>query len=684
MQSFRTEIENPIVEKDIIELEKKIHLYQKGKLDEDSFRSLRLARGVYGQRQTGVQMVRIKLPLGIITPAQLRRIAEVSDEYSNGNLHITTRQDIQIHYVSLDATPQLWSELEKDEITIREACGNTVRNITSSPYAGIDKNEPFDVTDHGWTLFEFLLRNPIGQEMGRKFKISLSSSDADQSRSYMHDFGLIPKVEYGIKGFKVLFGGGLGAQPVLASVINEFLPEDQLFRYAEAVLKVFDKYGERNKRNKARLKFLVQQEGIDLLIEKIEIEYNKIDTYVTEIKGPTKYVNFVNENPSIPDDIESFKKWKLSNVRDQKQEGYSSVLLRVKRGNLTSNQARQLADVFEKFSSDSGRLTIEQNVLFRFIPNELLGNLYGELAFIGLADAGANTIADITSCPGTETCNLGITASYSVADLLEDLLEKEYEDVINSGDISIKISGCMNSCGQHSVSDIGFHGSTIRNSGFIYPALQVLLGGANLGDGNAQFADKVIKVPSKRIENVVRIILDDYKLNRSNEVFNTYYNRKGKLYFYDLLKDVAEIKEVIEDELLDWGASDKFKPEIGIGECAGVKIDLVQTLLYESYEKIEESKYYLESLQYKDAAYSAYSSFIQSAKAFLLKEGKKTNSKIQIEESFEEFYPAIEENFRANSFSDLLETAEDIEIYVEDAERFHGLIEKINNAKNGN
>lgn len=226
MQSFRTELENPIVEKDIIDLEKKIRAFQEGKIHDEKFRSLRLARGIYGQRQPGVQMIRIKLPFGKVTFKQILKIADVSDEYASSNLHLTTRQDIQIHYVSLDRTPELWSKLEQDDITLREACGNTVRNVTASPSAGIEKNEPFDVSPYAHAYFKYFLRNPICQEMGRKIKFAFSSSEADSAFSFIHDLGFIPKVKHEngeeIRGFKVVLGGGLGAQPSLAHVYMSF------------------------------------------------------------------------------------------------------------------------------------------------------------------------------------------------------------------------------------------------------------------------------------------------------------------------------------------------------------------------------------------------------------------------------------------------------------------------------
>ena len=321
MQSFRTELENPIVERDILELERKIHEFKEGKIPEEKFRSLRLARGVYGQRQPGVQMVRIKLPYGKMTLAQWKRIADVSDEFAISNLHLTTRQDVQIHFVSLDRTPELWTLLERDSITIREACGNTVRNVTASDQAGIDPDEPFDVTPYAHGVFEFFLRKPVCQDMGRKFKIAFSSSEKDTALTFMHDLGAIPRVREvngEIKrGFKVMVGGGLGAQPFLAVTTHEFLEEDLLVPYIEAVLRVFDRHGERASRHKARIKFLIQKIGIDAFnelvnAEQISLTYQRykintsgfenpsLPTYTlpegkTEIKNPLNFVNNFSE-----------------------------------------------------------------------------------------------------------------------------------------------------------------------------------------------------------------------------------------------------------------------------------------------------------------------------------------------------------------------------------------------------
>lgn len=689
MQSFRTELENPIVERDIIELEKKIYAFKNGNLHEESFRSLRLARGVYGQRQQGVQMVRIKLPLGIISPAQLRRIALIATEYADGNLHLTTRQDIQLHHVSLERTPQLWADLEKDKITLREACGNTVRNITASPFAGIDLDEPFDITPYGMALFNFFLRNPIGQELGRKFKVAISSSSKDFARTYMHDLGLIPIVHEGIAGFKILIAGGLGAQPALASQITSFLPAEDLLKFGEALVKVFDKYGERNKRHKARLKFLVKEIGIEKLQSTLVDELiNTIAPKLTIQPDFNLTANVVK--PALTPSTE-YGMWFITNVFSQRQKDYFAVQIKVTNGNLTAVQTHRLADIIEYYSGESARITIDQNLLIRSVNYDLLQDLYADLKEINLAEYGAASIRDITACPGTSTCNLGITATYNVAEVIEKLLVSEFNELIFEEELTIKISGCMNACGQHTIADIGFHGSSFQSNGSTVPALQVLLGGANLGDGNAQYADKVIKVPTKRVENVIRFLLNDFKNEKSAfESFNTYYNRKGKIYFYDLLKPLADVAVVKEEELIDWGSDEKFKTEIGIGECAGVKIDLVKTLLFEANEKLEESEYFFMTQKYPDAAYTVYSSIIQSAKSYLLKQGIETNSKVQIIEVFEPHYEKVAAYFIEDSFQKLVDTYNEAQSnirvltdYLKTGKRFHQVIDVLTKEING-
>ena len=512
MQSFRTELENPVVEQDIIDLEKKIHLFKAGKMDDDRFRSLRLARGVYGQRQQGVQMIRIKIPFGKMTTQQLLRMADVSDEYATGNLHLTTRQDVQLHYVSLDRAPELWAELERDELTLREACGNTVRNITASARAGVDPNEPFDVSPYAYEMFQYFLRNPICQDMGRKFKIAFSANEQDSAFTFIHDIGAIPRVRtvdgQEQRGFKIMIGGGLGAQPHLAEVAHEFLPEDQLIPFTEAVLRVFDRHGERNKRGKARMKFLLQSIGLAELMKLAEEEGSalKVKSYRVD-RSSVPQPEPVNERfgqVDIPN-TEQYQQWRDTNVFEQKQDDFYGVFIKLPLGDLHSSVARPLARIVEKYAANDIRITVNQGLMLKYVREDALPHLFLALDKLELAKPGFDSVADITACPGTDTCNLGISNSTGIAQALETIITNEYPDLIKNNDIKIKISGCPNSCGQHGLASIGFHGSSMKDAQKrVVPALQVLLGGGVDGSGEGRIANKVLKIPSRRGPQALR------------------------------------------------------------------------------------------------------------------------------------------------------------------------------------
>ena len=658
MESFRTEIENPVVQKEIIELEKKIHLFRGGKIDDERFRSLRLARGIYGQRQEGVQMIRIKLPYGKVTSEQLVRITQVSDEYSTGRLHITTRQDIQIHYVSLDRTPELWADLAKDDITLREACGNTVRNITGSELAGVDVNEPFDVSPYAHGLFQYLLRNPICQEMGRKFKISFSSSDEDTALSYLHDLGFIPKIKDGQKGFKIMFGGGLGSQPAHAELLSEFVPVNEIIPTAEGIIRIFDRYGERAKRMKARMKFLIKEMGRDVFLDLVEQEKKAIafETYeidTTAFDGPIPEP--LLEVPQVTiEDTKAYEAWKNSNVIKQKQDGYYAIGIKVLLGDFYTDKARLLANLIKNYGANELRFSLRQNIVIRHIKEENLPFFYQELAKLDFVQLGYNSVGDITACPGTDTCNLGIASSTGIAEELERVLSAEYPQYLNNREIEIKISGCMNACGQHNMSAIGFQGMSINSGKLVAPALQVLLGGGRLGNGAGRFADKVIKVPSRRGPDALRTILNDFDANGSGQKFLDYYDTKGEKYFYEILKPYADVTNLTEADFVDWGNADNYVKAVGVGECAGVVIDLVATLLFEAKEKLILAQESFDEKKWSDAIYHAYAGFVNGAKALLLSENQKTNHHAGIVDLFDTVF--IENNkIELNStFKDLV------------------------------
>ena len=663
MQSFRSEIENPLVEKDILELERKIRLFKEGKIDEERFRSLRLARGVYGQRQFGVQMIRIKLPFGRVTSEQLHRIADVSDEYSRGRLHITTRQDIQIHHVSLDRTPELWAELEKNDITLREACGNAVRNITASETAGIDIHEVFDVSPYADATFKFFLRNPICQEMGRKFKMSFSGTDDDSAISFIHDIGFIAKTkrvnDKTIRGFKVLLAGGLGSQPRHADVAYKFLDADKIIPFIEGVLRVIDRYGERVKRAKARLKFLVKDFGLEQFLNLVE-EEQKALAYKTYLINTDAFDNAIEVNNSVVPTVDiknqdAFELWKSLNVIKQKQDGLYAIGIKVFLGDFYTDKARLLANLIKTYANNELRLTLRQDILIRHVREDLLPFFYVELEKLGFTELGYNSTQDITACPGTDTCNLGISSSTGIASVLAKILKDEYPKYLNNKDIAIKISGCMNACGQHNMAHIGFQGMSVKVGALLAPAVQILLGGGVLGNGEGRFADKVIKTPSKRGPEALRHILNDFENNvLENESFINYYDRLGKIYFYDLLKPLADLTNLENDDFIDWGHDNKYIKAIGVGECAGVVIDLVSTLLFESEEKLANAEESLVQKQWSDSIYYSYTALINTAKALLTSKEIKTNTQSGIVKLFDEHFVATKAIELTETFAELV------------------------------
>ncbi|TDG37022.1 nitrite reductase [Pedobacter changchengzhani] len=661
MQSFRTELENPVVAPEIIDLERKIRAFREGKIHDEKFRSLRLARGIYGQRQPGVQMVRIKIPFGKVTFKQMLKIADISDEYASSNLHFTTRQDIQIHYVSLDKTPELWAKLSEDDITIREACSNTVRNVTASCAAGIDAAEPFDVSSYAHGFFKYFLGNPVSMELGRKFKFGFSSSEEDTAYSFINDIGFIPKVkiENGeeIRGFKVVLGGSLGAQPYIGQPVTDFMHEDLIIPFSEAVLRVFDRFGERTNRNKARLKFLLNKVGFDEFVKMVAEEQiaTKVKTYKidrTVVDEPSIPVP-VSTTLEIPTDKQlAYEVWLGTNVFKQKQEGYNGVYVKVRTGDMSTAIARKFITAIKPLVADDIRVTINQGLMLKYVTSEALPALFLALDELGLSVPGHNSVADVTTCPGTDTCNLGISNSMELSRVLESVIYAEYADFVYNKEIKIKISGCMNSCGQHGIAHIGFHGSSMNVKGKIMPTVQVLLGGGAVGNGEGRAAEKVIKVPSKRAPEVLRTILNDYSIKE--EFYNSfldYYDAMGKDYFYQMLKPIADQETLTANDFVDWGQNDDFIRAIGVGECAGVVIDLVATLIFETEEKYGWAVEAYDQGMWADAIYHGYNTMISAAKAILLDNGISKSTQIGIIDTFNEEYAS---KLGATNFSEIV------------------------------
>lgn len=632
---------SPEAKKDVLELQERIELFKAGEIPEDKFKSYRLTRGVYGQRQLGVQMFRLKLPMGRITPAQIVRVADMADKYTNGNLHFTTRQNIQLHYIKLDDTPEILTALEEVGVTAREACGNTVRNITASSKAGIDPEELFDVSPYAFAAFEFFLRNPICQDMGRKIKPAFSSSEKDSAFTFLHDFGFIPRIQNEQRGFKVVVGGGLGAQAFLAQTAYEFLPEHLIIPFMEASLRVFDRYGERVRRHKARMKYLLKDIGLEKFMELVDEEWKSLtnkEFHVDINKVSTGEPAPINAIPDFEiEDEKKYNDWLKTNVFEQKQKGFFGVNLKITKGDISSIKARKIAELADKFAAQDMRITVNQGLMLKFVRKKALPYLYSEFEKMGFANPGFDSISDVTTCPGTDTCNLGVTNSMTLAEILEDVIQNEFYDLIFENDIKIKISGCMNSCGQHMAASIGLHGSSIKVGDLVAPAMQIVLGGGVDIQGVGFVGDKIIKLPTKKMPDALRVILNDYDANgHDGEYFNVYYRRLGKNHFYQLLKPLADKENLKEDDFFDYGSDINFIPEIGVGECAGVMYDMVGVIIKESQSKLKDAKDHLALNKYPEAIYYAYTGFVIAAKAILLGRDIECNTQIKILKDFDE------------------------------------------------
>lgn len=633
-----------------------IALRKQGKLDEKIFAETRLRRGCYGQRydnghrHDGIRsqelrypadltkgpdtlwdapgMQRIKIPFGGMNPDQMDVLADLAEEYADGVLHVTTRQDIQYHFIHIDDTPAIMRRLGAVGITTREACGNSIRNVTACPLAGVCKTETFDVIPYAKATANFMLGHPDAQNFGRKFKIAFSGCREEACGLVnMHDMGAIAatRMENGKirRGFELYVGGGLGAVPHDAKLFDEFLPEEDLLPFTQAISRVFARLGEKKQRDRARIKFLIAKLGIEEF-RKLVIEERQTLTldprwtdYLSDVESygekPLKPPTFLN-GQKRPD---GFDAWYSTNVYRQKQEGYVVASVTLPLGDLSSWQMRELADVARKFSGDSIRTTVEQNIVLRWVSETDLPDLYRELARIGLGAPGAGTIVDITACPGTDTCKLGISSSRGLAgELRTRLAAKAFslDDAVKN--LRIKISGCFNSCGQHHISDLGFFGTTLTVGGRKVPHFQVVLGGKWQENGGA-YGLALVRIPSKRIPEVVDRITDRYVRERmATENFQDFVKRIGKKDLRAMLEDLTKIPpyEVDPSYYSDWGDPREYTiGDMGTGECAGEVVSAAQFDLASADRLVFEAQLHLDSGDYTNADRLAYSALLQAA-----------------------------------------------------------------------
>jgi sulfite reductase beta subunit-like hemoprotein len=538
-------------EKDLDEFIGKLDAFERGELAPDAWKTFRLLNGVYSQRQEGdAMMVRVKIPQGILTPTQLRALAAVSESFSIGRGHITTRQNVQFHFVKLDHTDDAVALLGEAGLTTREACGNAVRNVTTCPHAGASALEPFDTTPYAEAVTRKLLRGPFSSSLPRKFKIAFGGCCGfDCVGASFNDLGFQARLKDGKPGFRVTLGGGLATLRRAGILAHEWAPAEDALAIAEAVVSLFNRTGNRQQRQKARLKFVVEKLGPDEFLRQYQEElaagpHNKIEQLPA---APPRLERHPHLRPGKPG-LDAFAS---TNVRSQKEPGYATVTVRVPLGDLTTAQFRSLASLAEEFSEEREvRMTLEQNLLLRFIRHEHLASLHAALDAIGLASSGAQTISDVVSCPGAYSCRLAVTQSRGMAAALTEGLKARNDN------LTIKISGCPNGCGQHYVADIGLQGSVRKVNGRPVPQYHLYLGGG-FGKESASFGRLAAKIPARKVTEAVNR-LADFKAKGGDLA-------KAPV---ELFADLEELPNASEEDFIDLGESKTFEVQISEGECA--------------------------------------------------------------------------------------------------------------------
>lgn len=589
-------------ERDIDEFVDVLGQYERGEISPEQWRRFRLVRGTYGQRQDDVQMLRIKIPQGIVSAGQMRALAGVAARYSRGFCHVTTRQNIQYHFVKLDVVEQVMRDLAGEGLTTREACGNSVRNITGCPYAGTSETEIFDITPYAEALTRYLLRHPLAAVLPRKFKIAFEGCAEDHALASIHDIGWRARIVDGKPGFRVTIAGGTSIMPVSGYLLYDFLPVEEMFNVAEAVLRVFHRFGDYKHPQRNRMKFTVKSLGwdgfrarVDLALEEFKKEGGarlpfSHDAAVSEgapdwvaaeaptlqavaaaastpVQGPGIMPGTVRLQPLA----DGYVRWMASNVGRQRQAGFHHVTVRLPLGDFTAGQMRVLADLAEAYGDGGMRLTVEQNVLFRWVRTAAIEPFYQRLTAAGLGAPDANRLSDVTSCPGAESCRLAVTQSRGLGRELTEHLSAHPELVDLVSDGHIKISGCPNGCGQHHIASIGFQGSVRKLAGRAVPQYFVLVGGGCADDGVAHFGKVVSKVPVHRLADAVDRLLALYRDQRQGEEeLGAFFRRVPHVAATEALKDLAQLQaeDATDQDYIDLAETEAFTPEVMDGECS--------------------------------------------------------------------------------------------------------------------
>jgi len=557
--------------RDISEFVEKLEAFERGEINAAQFRAFRLLRGVYGQRQVEAQMFRIKIPFGRLGQDQLVAIADVAERFSRGFGHVTTRQNIQLHFVRMSDTEAVMRRLDEAGLTSREACGNSVRNVTACELAEVCPTSAFDVTPYAEALVRHFLRHPLSSSLPRKFKVAFSGCGSDCASGAIHDLGFVARVEGSERGFRVYAAGGLSTSPQAAIVLHEFAPAAELGRVGEAIVRLFHRVGNRENKHRARLKYVLRRLGEEQFRARYAEERARVDAEAAaELRLPEQPHNEpappVRDVTAVPPP--GYLAWRTGCVVDQRQDGRAAVYIRLFLGDVTARQLRALAQLAPRFGDGTVRLTIDQNILVPWVASHSLPSLYAALRELGLARTDVHTARDVTSCPGAESCNLAVTASRNVARAISERLERpDVEGLAALTRSTIKVSGCPNACGQHHIADIGWHGAAKTMSGTTYPMYQLHLGGG-VDECGAHFGRQVVKVVARRVPDAVVVLLKLFEAERRDGERPTEFFRR-----VDPKRVVTALGDLVEGtpetgEETDIGQTSGFHVSVGAGECA--------------------------------------------------------------------------------------------------------------------
>ena len=564
------------VDEEIRLFEERADQLERGEITEDQFRPFRLKHGIYGQRQSGFQMVRVKIPSGLLNPEQLRVLADIAENYSTGRGHLTTRENVQFHFVKMENVPAVMRRLADAGLTTREACGNTVRNVTSCPLSGVCPTEAFDVTPYALATTRFFLRHPAFHDLPRKFKIAFSGCEDDGNCAVagIHDVGLIARVRgangTARQGFKVLVGGGLGSLPTEAATLTEFLPVEELIPTIEAILLVFSEHGNRRNKLKARMKFVLRAKGIDEFRRLVAAKRAVVETPAGSVSAPSPVAPPLVSISAVAGNGNGaslqYERWSQHNFQPQRQAGYGLAWIKLPAGNIFTGQLRGLADLLDKFKLPVARIAISQDLVIPWTPGARAKEIFHGLDALGLATPGARTIADVTGCPGATTCNLGITRSLTLSEVLAREFAEETDPEIKK--LRIKISGCPNSCGHHHIADIGLYGNARKVGERQAPYYQLMLAGEVSAEG-VRFARQVVPVPARRIPQALRALLEFYRRERAaSESFGAWAMRTPDAAIVEHLRSFVDTTGEVDDLFVDWGDQETYSLKLGRGECA--------------------------------------------------------------------------------------------------------------------